>query len=370
MWPRHAEFDLTTTLRLVFTGPSYYPRRVTKRTVRVVVSLVLMVALLAFFLWNVNLAEVANTLENANPWLILAAFALALFSYWLRAIRWGMILRPVGRTRHSSLVMVTGVGYAAMTLLPARMGDLVRPILLAQRDRLPTSGALASILTERLFDLWSVVFFFLIFVFFPPQMSLLGEAQHYLDVLTLTGYLLGAGLILGSLFLLALFEYQERFVELVTRPVARVRASWQRPVANFLNHFMNGLRVLKRPRDLAATLAMSVALWWVIYWQVKVTFLAFGLDLPLRATFLIVTLAVIGLAIPTPGGVGGFHKGTQIGLTLFFGVELNRATGIAIAYHLTCFLPITVVGLLCLPLLGLSLRDTTRLANGASLGGE
>jgi uncharacterized membrane protein YbhN (UPF0104 family) len=105
------------------------------------------------------------------------------------------------------------------------------------------------------------------------------------------------------------------------------------------------------------TTAASLFMWWVICWQVRFTLLAFDVDLPLRAAYLIVTMAVIGLAVPTPGGVGGFHKATQVGLTLFFGVGLNEATGIAIAYHAICFVPITIIGLLCLPLLGVNLRE-------------
>ncbi len=126
---------------------------------------------------------------------------------------------------------------------------------------------------------------------------------------------------------------------------------------NFFRHFLDGLRVLQRPRDLLITVIASIAMWYVIFWQVRMTLIAFDVDLPLRAAYLLVTLAVIGLAVPTPGGVGGFHKATQVGMTMFFGIGLNKATGIAIAYHAICFLPITIVGLLCLPLLGVNLRQ-------------
>ena len=44
-------------------------------------------------------------------------------------------------------------------------------------------------------------------------------------------------------------------------------------------------------------------------------------------------------------------------MTMFFGIGVNKATGVAIAYHAICFLPITLVGLLCLPLLGVNLRE-------------
>ncbi len=331
--------------------------------VRIGVSLILMVALLAFFLWNVDFAVMMAGLAQANPWLIALAALLALFSYWVRVIRWMLILRPVAKVRHSSAVLATAVGYAAITLLPARMGDIIRPVLLAKRDHFPVSAGLASVLTERVFDLWTVVLFFLVFLIWPPAMMDLdaGAAQN-LRLLQISGYGVGVALALGTLMLLGLFRYQDRFVETLSKPLARFAPSWRAPFANFLNHFLDGLRVLQRPRDLLVTMTVSFVLWYVIFWQVKVTLLAFHLDFPLRVAFLLVTLAVLGLAIPTPGGVGGFHKATQVGLTTFFGVELNLATAIAIVYHAICFVPVTVIGLLCLPLLGMRFSDVKELA--------
>ena len=191
-------------------------------------------------------------------------------------------------------------------------------------------------------------------------------ARHSLDVLALSGYVVGAGLLIGTCILLGLFRYQERFVELFTRPISWIKASWRQPTTNFFNHFLDGLRVLQRPRDLLITTAASLLMWYVICWQVRFTLLAFDVDLPLRAAYLIVTMAVIGLAVPTPGGVGGFHKATQVGMTLFFGIGLNEATGIAIAYHAICFVPITIIGLLCVPLLGVNLRDVDSVGSEAA----
>ena len=194
------------------------------------------------------------------------------------------------------------------------------------------------------------------------MMDLDAGAEANLRLLQISGYGVGIALAIGTLVLLGLFRYQDRFVEVLSKPLARFAPSWRTPFANFLNHFLDGLRVLQRPRDLIVTAAASFALWYIIFWQVKVTLLAFHLDLPLRVAFLLVTLAVLGLAIPTPGGVGGFHKATQVGLTTFFGVELNLATAIAIVYHAICFVPITVIGLFCLPLLGMRLSDVREMA--------
>ena len=347
---------------VVRTRASYYSRRVSKNAVRVVISVGLMAMLLAVFFWNVDLDEVRRALGRANPTLIFAAAATALASYWFRAVRWQLILRPVGHVGHLSAVLATAVGYAAMTLLPARMGDLIRPLALSKRERIPFSATLASIFTERLFDLWTVILFFLIFVIWPPEMAALDEqASRNLEILSLSGYLMGAGLIIGTGVLLGLFRYQDRFIAIATTPFGWIRESWKQPVANFLGHFLDGLRVLQRPRDLLITLVTSIVLWYIIYWQMRFTLLAFDVDLPLRVTYFLVTLSVIGLAIPTPGGIGGMHKAMQLGLTVFFAVDLNTATAIAIVYHAICFVPITILGLLCLPLFGLKLGqvDTT-----------
>ncbi len=300
-----------------------------------------------------------RSLKQANPWLIALAALLALVSYWARVIRWMLILRPVARVRHSSALLATAVGYAAITLLPARMGDIIRPVLLAKRDHFPVSAGTrfdshraglrsldGGVVLPGVSDLAA-----------HRWLDLDATAEANLHLLQVSGFAVGIALTLGTLMLLGLFRYQERFVETLSKAVARIAPSWREPFANFLNHFLDGLRVLQRPRDLLVTMTASFVLWYIIFWQVKVTLLAFDLDLPLRASFLLVTLAVIGLAIPTPGGVGGFHKATQVGLTTFFGVGLNLATAIAIVYHAICFVPITVIGLVCLPLLGLRFSD-------------
>lgn len=336
-----------------------------RNVARITFSIMLMIGLVAVFLWNVDLAEVGEAMRRADPSLIALSVAIALTTYWLRVLRWQLILLPVARVRHSSALIATAVGYAAMALLPARLGDVLRPVLLARREPVPVSAALASILTERVFDLWSVLAFFLVFLIWPPEMAALdADARSNLELLGFSGWVIGGGLLLGTLVLLAMLHYQERFVELVTRPLERWLPRWRRPAASFLGHFLDGLSVIRRPRDLAMTVASSLLLWYVIFWQLRVLLLAFGLDLPLRVAYLLTVLAVIGLAIPTPGGIGGFHKAFQLGLTSFFAVDLATATGIAIVHHAICFIPITLIGLLCLPLIGLSLRQVDALAGG------
>lgn len=328
-----------------------------RKTLRIAVSLALMIGLLAVFFWNVDFREVGEALAHAHFGWLLGAILTALASYWIRVLRWQLILKPVGRTRHSSTLLAMVVGYAGITLLPARMGDVLRPVLLAQRDRLSVSATLASTLTERVFDLYTVVFFFVVFLLWPPPMPMLtAESASYLEYFRIGGSILGAGLVVATCILFGLFRYQDRLIGLLVWPVAKIRRSWGAPLSAFFHHFMDGLKILQRPRELIWVVLTSLGIWLIIFFQAYFTFLAFGVHIPLRGIYLLVTLTVIGLAVPTPGGAGGFHAVLKGGLTGFFGIQTNLAAGIAIAYHAVCFYPITLIGLICIPLFGLSLK--------------
>jgi len=328
-----------------------------RKNLRVFFSLALMIGLLVVFFWNTDFHKVAEALADVHPGWFSAAVVTALFAYWLRALRWQLILLPVGKTRHLTVVLSMVVGYAGITLLPARMGDILRPMLLARRDRLPISASLASTLTERIFDLYTVVLFFVVFLVRPPAMPLLTHhAAIYLHRFQILGGVMAAGLVLGTVLLFALFRAEDRLIAVLVWPVRKIRESWVAPVSNFFHHFINGLRIIQRPTELVRVLLASFAIWIVIFLQADFTLRAFDIHLPLRASFLLVTLTVLGLAIPTPGGAGGFHAALKLGLAGFFGIGVDRAAAVAIAYHAVCFYPITLIGLICIPLFGVSLK--------------
>ena len=68
------------------------------------------------------------------------------------------------------------------------------------------------------------------------------------------------------------------------------------------------------------------------------------MTIPFTGSFLIVALLVVGVAVPTPGAVGGFHEAFRIGTAVFYGVDNDRAVGAAIVLHAISFLPVTLLG--------------------------
>ncbi len=111
------------------------------------------------------------------------------------------------------------------------------------------------------------------------------------------------------------------------------------------------------PRVAAIVVAQSALLWLVICVQIWCTLKAFDLTFPFPVTFFVLTWAVIGLAIPTPGGVGGYHVATAYCLVGFYGVPRDTAAAFGLVSHAVSFVPITLLGLGFLVAGGFSLRS-------------
>jgi hypothetical protein len=78
--------------------------------------------------------------------------AIMLVIHLIKTVRWGLLLRPVARVPFARLNAVAAVGFMALMILPFRLGEFARPLLVAERPRLRTSAALSSIVVERAAD--------------------------------------------------------------------------------------------------------------------------------------------------------------------------------------------------------------------------
>jgi uncharacterized membrane protein YbhN (UPF0104 family) len=100
-------------------------------------------------------------------------------------------------------------------------------------------------------------------------------------------------------------------------------------------------------------------------WAVAV---AFQLAVPFTGSFLLIALLVLGVAVPTPGYVGGFHAAFRYGATAFFNAPDDAAVGAAIVLHLFSIGPSLLLGLLFAAQEGINVAGMRRLADHAEQG--
>ena len=301
---------------------------------KILISLALTAALLALFFRGVDAGKTRDAIAGASPGWLVAAIALGLLTFFLRAVRWTWILRPVARVPIGPAFAATAGGFAANNL-PGKVGEVLRPYLLSRSLRLPFSPLLASILLERVFDGASVIFFFVLAMGAGVTRSG-GAARILLPAAVLV--------LLVAALLFAVFRRAEteRLMEFFWR---RLPEKYQPRAREFAVTFVDGFASLKSPGLLASIVAGSLVMWFVINLQIYFVLKAFALPLPLSAAYVVTAAAVLGLAVPTPGGLGSYQVAVQIALTDVFSVTRTAATSVALVAWATSFVFITLIGL-------------------------
>jgi glycosyltransferase 2 family protein len=136
-------------------------------------------------------------------------------------------------------------------------------------------------------------------------------------------------------------------------------------IARVAEKFATGLSAIRRPERLVATLLWSFPLWLSIALGIWAVAVAFRLDVPFTGTFLLMALLTIGITLPTPGAVGGFHEAFRLGVTMFFGASNDAAVGAAIVLHAFSIGPALLLGLFFAAQEGLNVAGIRHLADQA-----
>lgn len=332
------------------------------RARRLALGGLLALGLLYFVLKDLQLRSLLAALRSANPLYLAAVVAATLVTYAVRAWRWGGLLSPLARVPFIDLFSATWVGFMSGLVIP-RAGEIVRPYLVARRHAVETSAAFASIIIERLIDLITVVALFALYLYVLPA----PRAQAHGAVLGLlkAGAAGAAAVSLCVLGVLILFHVKaEQALGLAERLLARLPRRLAAPVARALRSFSQGLAVLRAPAShLLGIMGQSFVVWLSIAAAVYFNNRAFGLDLPFHAAFLIIGFLTVGVAIPTPGMVGGFHAAYLVALTQVYAVDKETAAAAGIAAHALSNLPVLILGLAYLGREGLTVRTMAEVAD-------
>ena len=335
---------------------------------RAALVLVLTAGLLAFFLRGVDLAAVWAETRHADGRLLALAVCVTMTTYALRAFRWQYLLAAIGPTRFSTAFRTTVIGFAASFLLPARPGEVLRPYLLARRENLPPTAAFATIILERLLDLVTVLMLFGVFVLVVDPATLSGDPALYSRVKT-GGLIAAAGAVAGLVVFFFLAGHPERLGRMALRIERVLPARLAQIVARLVEAFAQGLAVMRQPARLLVSLVLSVPLWLSIAAGIWVTSRAFHMTFGFLGSFLVMTRLVVGVAMPTPGQVGGFHAMYKVAVVEFLGVSPTTAVGAAIVLHAVSFIPVTLLGLYFMAGEGLSFGRMRELARDTQTEG-
>ena len=300
------------------------------------------VAISAVFLWwalrGLELSEVWRDLQAANYWWLLPGVAVYFVAVWARTWRWDYMLRPLKHIPLRRLFPVVVIGYMGNNIYPFRAGEVLRSYVLRQREGVPMSASLATVIVERVFD--GLVM--LVFVFVALPFSPIPGDDGSIRAIVVTASLL---FFVAMVIFFALAAMPDRFYALAEWFGHRLLPErMERPLLDFLQRFLTGLESLRSFRNVVMIFFTSVVIWLletVKYWFVMH---AFNFEVSFFALMLMNGIVNLATTLPSAPGYVGTFDGPGIAVLTLYGIEQGLATAYTLVLHAALWLPITLLG--------------------------
>ena len=309
---------------------------------------------LACLVWVFRDFEFGNLVRRAaamNLWWVAAAVLCDVLSYACQGARWSLLLRPLGEVSVLRSTQAIYAGLFVNEVLPMKLGELTRALLVSRWTRARLGSVAASILVERLCDgVWLAAGVVLAALFVPLPHSLV-EA----------GDVFGAGILiaLALLFLLAVVGRRESPDREGPASIT-LRGRLSHAAAAFVRRLSLELRVIGRSRGAAWAFVLSLVLLLaqgLSFWMVT---RAYGLRLPFLAGVVVFLVVHLGTALPAaPANIGTYQFLTVLGLTAL-GVDKTTAAGFSVVVFALLTVPLWAIGFWALGRSGLTLLEVSR----------
>ena len=300
-------------------------------------GLIISLSFLGVFLARTDFEEIRRSFGEANYWLAFAAVPLYFVGFWLRTIRWHLLLKPVINVSVRRLYPIVLIGLMANNVAPARVGELVRAYLVGERESISKSTALGTIAGDWAFDGLTLV----------ALLGIVAAISGATAGVKLIG-VLTALLFAAMTVVLVVLAFSPRARHVVSRLITLLPRGLALRIEGMLDAFLSGLIAVRSPLTLAMAMALSFISWLVegfMYWVVGQ---AFGLDVGFDAYLLILAAANLALSIlASPGGVGPFEAASQQVLHSF-AVAQGLAGAYTLALHALLLGPVIIVGFVLL----------------------
>jgi len=346
---------------------------------RFVFSLVLGVLISAVMLYlalrNVSLSEVSRSILRIDPIWILLTVPIIMLSFLSRALRWKVILKSSGDISFAGAYHPLMIGFMLNCVLPARAGEIARPIVLKKIEDVPFSTGLASVAVERFFDILILLILFAAMfhvIEIDPNLNIeFGTYQLNRDLLLS----LGQGMVKIGIFVicLMLLIVSKRVRDKISLMLLRLPGILIRnneslknkveqkicsPIIQIMENAGSGFAIIKNPLEICICLILSIIIWVFAGLSYYILSLGFpGISLTLIEIFIFMIIICIFIALPSaPGYWGLWEAGGVFALTLY-GISANEAASFTLANHVVQFLPVIIAGIISMVLTGVHIKQ-------------
>ena len=270
----------------------------------------------------------------------LAAASLLVYSLFFfgKALRWHYLLAPILDISPLKLTPYVLIGYAGNVLLPFQAGEAGRGYLLSKHHDIKAAASLSGIALEKFFDFFALLILLVWALATLDVVSPLAVrvATSLVIVLMLVGFVLIA-LLINPAATVALIEWGLSFCP-------EVLASRLNPL---FHDVIDGLAALRQGSLITKLVLTSLVTWLMMLAALYLSLHAVRVEVSPAIAIVVMTLAAVGLALPTsPGFVGTLQAAFVLGMVPF-GVEQEAAVAASLLYQFLTTIPPLIAGAAC-----------------------
>lgn len=289
---------------------------------------------LYFAFQNIDLNDLLKSFESINYfWIFVAIILLILYTY-IRSLRWRLLLFSLKLVTIKDLFASNMVGYFGNSILPFKMGEILRGYAISRNNDLKTSTVLGSIVLERVCDLGGLLILLLfvtLFYSFPYDIGL--------------SLLISAAAILIVLILLWFISFKK---ELIMNKIKGTNLMDFKTVISFiktLSSFSIGFSSLNSFRSFIYVSLLTFVSWFILYLVTYYTLLSLNLQIGWVEIAVVLLLTSMAMSVPAaPGAIGTHHFATYYVMNSLLGFSSIDSQTFAIVLHAVSYLPLVAIG--------------------------
>ncbi len=294
---------------------------------------------------GISFADTLTAVKEARISILFLSLLTYITGYWMRAVRWETLMRPVKHVPAKDLFSPLILGFFGNNILPLRMGEILRAHWTGKKLGISRTSCLATIFMERLYDTISFLLTFLaVTLFFPFPESI----EH-------GAYALGGACIATLIVLILSLCFQSHVKGLIEKlPLPHPLKS---KILNLYHNFMHGASGTTKPSHVLIVFLQSLVIWTLEGTTLYIMVHAFPVTFAYpQAFFLLFMLGLSALLPQAPGYVGTVELAGTAALGLC-GIPRAQALPIILTIHAFQFTFIVILGFISLSREGLSLRQ-------------
>lgn len=295
-----------------------------------------------FALKDIELKDVWNSLRTANYFWVIISFPVIILSHYIRALRWRTILKPIMQAGSTmNLFSAVMVGYFFNSIYP-RLGEFIRPYVYAKRENVSKSSVFATILVERVIDVITLGFLFVIAFIIASE-----KIANMLPGLDAQKIIIFSLLIL-AVMIISFYPPVIKFIlNFCVKPFSM---NFYDRANDIITKFRLGFAVIKKPSSYLRLIGESFLIWMCYALPMYLMFFCFPfsetIEVSISDALFLVIVSGIGVTIaPTPSGIGVMHSLIMYAMMGLYNIPQEMALAYATLNHASSlFIQLTVGG--------------------------